>query len=44
VRFVFTFPDIWDLSVWVLPNPKGAFADKNPDVIPVNPPKPGMEM
>jgi hypothetical protein len=44
VRFVFAFPDIWDLSVWTLPNPNGAFADKNPDVVPVHPPKPGMDM
>jgi hypothetical protein len=36
VRFVFTFPAIYDLSVWVLPNPSGAFADKNPDVKPQN--------
>lgn len=34
VRFLFTFPAIWDLSVWVLPNKDGAFADANPDVKP----------
>jgi hypothetical protein len=34
VRFVFPFPAIWDLTVWVLPNPKGAFAEANPDVKP----------
>jgi hypothetical protein len=34
VRFVFEFPAIWDLQVWVLPNPNGAFADSNPDVKP----------
>lgn len=39
VRFVFAFPAIWDVSMWVIPNPNGAFADKNPDVKPVNPPK-----
>ncbi len=39
VRFVFTFPAIWDLGIWLVPNPSGAFADKNPDVKPVNPPK-----
>ena len=44
VKFVFEFPAIWDLTVWVLPNPSGAFADKNPNVKPVNPPKSGMEM
>jgi hypothetical protein len=34
VRFVFYFPAIWDLIVWVLPNPSGAFAEKNPNVTP----------
>jgi len=29
---VFDFPSIWDLIVWVKPNPNGAFAVKNPDV------------
>jgi hypothetical protein len=42
VKFVFTFPAIWDLEVWVLPNPKGAFASTNPDVKPVHPK--GMDM
>ena len=37
VRFVFAFPLIYDLTVWVLPNPDGAFADKNPNVKPQNP-------
>ena len=31
---VFHFPAIWDLIVWVKPNPSGAFADKNPTVKP----------
>jgi flagellar basal body rod protein FlgC len=31
---IFHFPSIWDLIVWVKPNPKGAFADKNPNVQP----------
>jgi hypothetical protein len=31
---VFHFPSIWDLIVWVKPNPNGAFADKNPTVTP----------
>jgi hypothetical protein len=31
---VFHFPSIWDLIVWVKPNPNGAFADKNPLVKP----------
>jgi hypothetical protein len=34
VATIFLFPDIWDLEVWVLPNPNGAFADKNPLVTP----------
>jgi hypothetical protein len=34
VKRVFLFPSIWDLIVWVMPNPNGAFADKNPNVIP----------
>jgi hypothetical protein len=34
VKHVFLFPSIWDLIVWIKPNPAGAFADKNPDVIP----------
>jgi hypothetical protein len=34
VKKVFLFPSIWDLIVWVTPNPAGAFADKNPLVIP----------
>jgi hypothetical protein len=34
VKTLFLFPSIWDLTVWVKPNPAGAFADKNPDVKP----------
>lgn len=34
VQFVFLHPAMWDLVVWVLPNPDGAFADANPNVIP----------
>lgn len=34
VAHVFLFPNIWDLIVWVKPNPDGAFADKNPLVTP----------
>lgn len=34
VKHVFLFPRIWDLIVWVTPNPNGAFADKNPLVHP----------
>ena len=43
VKRVFLFPSIWDLIVWVMPNPLGAFADKNPNVIPsANAEKPDM--
>jgi hypothetical protein len=34
VTTIFHFPAIWDLIVWVKPNPNGAFADKNPSVKP----------
>jgi hypothetical protein len=34
VQKVFAFPAIWDLIVWVKPNPDGAFAEKNPLVTP----------
>jgi hypothetical protein len=34
VAVLFNFPAIWDLIVWVKPNPKGAFAYKNPLVKP----------
>ena len=44
VAFVFEFPAIWDLPVWVIPNASGAFAEKNPAVKPVNPPKAGADM
>ncbi|MDQ2907922.1 MAG: hypothetical protein M3R44_01060 [Candidatus Eremiobacteraeota bacterium] len=30
VATIFDFPTIWDLIVWVKPNPHGAFAEKNP--------------
>jgi len=43
VKFVFPFPAIWDLQVWVLPNPAGAFAEKNPNVKPSDHAK-GMSM
>jgi hypothetical protein len=36
VRFVFEFPAIWDLTVWLIPNRDGAFADANPDVKPAH--------
>jgi hypothetical protein len=34
VAFVFAFPAIWDLQVWLVPNPLGAFAEHNPNVTP----------
>jgi hypothetical protein len=34
VKKVFTFPAEWDLIVWVMQNPDGAFAEKNPLVKP----------
>jgi len=40
VQFVFPFAAIWDLQVWVVPNPNGAFAEKNPNVHPAQSPKP----
>lgn len=34
VKRLFLFPALWDLSVWVKPNPNGAFAYLNPLVTP----------
>ncbi|HTW85135.1 MAG TPA: hypothetical protein VMD91_13785 [Candidatus Sulfotelmatobacter sp.] len=34
VRTVFLYPAIEDVSIWVVPNPLGQFADKNPSVVP----------
>lgn len=34
VTTIFHFPTLWDLIVWVKPNPNGAFAGKNPNVKP----------
>jgi hypothetical protein len=34
VAFVFPFPALWDLQVWLVPNPLGAFAEHNPNVTP----------
>jgi hypothetical protein len=42
VKFVFLHPAMWDLVVWVLPNPDGAFADANPNVKPSTPKAPAM--
>ena len=43
VRFVFVFPAIWDLAVWIMPNPDGAFAEKNPSVKPQHAAKMDMQ-
>jgi hypothetical protein len=34
VKTVFLYPAIYDASIWVVPNPLGQFADKNPAVTP----------
>jgi len=34
VATTFAFPDLWDLEFWLVPNPSGAFAVKNPNVKP----------
>ena len=34
VAFVFPFPAVWDLQVWLVPNPLGAFTEVNPNVKP----------
>ncbi|HZV78365.1 MAG TPA: hypothetical protein VFF60_02005 [Candidatus Binatus sp.] len=34
VQQVFAYPAIWDLQVWLVPNPLGAFAEHNPNVKP----------
>lgn len=34
VAFVFPYQAIWDLQVWLVPNPLGAFAEHNPNVKP----------
>jgi hypothetical protein len=34
ISSVFLYPAIYDVSVWVVPNPLGQFADANPTVIP----------
>lgn len=43
VATVFLFPHIWDVTVWVVPNPSGPFADANPNVKPSQTPSP-MDM
>lgn len=34
VKHVFLFPAVWNLEVWAIPNPNGAFAEMNPRVRP----------
>jgi hypothetical protein len=34
VKLIFQLPEIWIASVWLIPNPRGAFADSDPLVIP----------
>jgi hypothetical protein len=34
VVMIFWHPAIWDLTVWVKPNPNGAFVNENPNVTP----------
>ncbi|MDQ2679522.1 MAG: hypothetical protein M3Y21_00640 [Candidatus Eremiobacteraeota bacterium] len=34
VAHIFAFPDLWDTEIWVVHNPKGAFATGNPLVHP----------
>ncbi len=34
VRAVFLYPAIYDVPVWVVPNPLGQFANENPNVKP----------
>jgi hypothetical protein len=34
VKTVFLFPAIYDVSIWVVKNPLGQFADHNPSVVP----------
>jgi hypothetical protein len=42
VAFVFNFPAIWSLEFWLVPNPNGAFAESNPNVIPTKSAKSSM--
>jgi len=44
VAFVFLFPAIWDLQLWVIPNPDGEFAEYNPKIKPQNAQKHPMDM
>jgi len=34
VAYVFPFRHVWDLEFWLIPNPSGVFAEKNPNVHP----------
>ncbi|GAC1582461.1 MAG: hypothetical protein NVS3B28_00110 [Candidatus Velthaea sp.] len=41
VAAVISFPSLWDVTVWAIPNPNGAFADANPNVKPSKAAEPG---
>jgi len=38
VKTVFLFPSLWDVGIWLVPNPKGVFSDDNPNVKPTKKP------
>ncbi|MBV8282137.1 MAG: hypothetical protein JO347_08755, partial [Candidatus Eremiobacteraeota bacterium] len=42
VAFVFQYPEIYDLQVWLVPNPLGPFAEHNPNVKPTKNAEPDM--
>jgi len=42
VAYVFPFRHVWDLEFWLVPNPNGAFAEKNPNVQPTKTTGSGM--
>ncbi|MBV8222366.1 MAG: hypothetical protein JO293_03325 [Candidatus Eremiobacteraeota bacterium] len=42
VAFVFQYPAIYDLQVWLVPNPLGPFAEHNPNVKPTKNAEPDM--
>jgi hypothetical protein len=42
VAFVFPFAHLWDLEFWLIPNPSGVFATKNPNVKPSHTMSSGM--
>ena len=42
VKLIFQLPEIWIASVWLVPNPSGAFADADPLVKPTAGAQPNM--